>query len=121
MPVIGYLHFGSPGPFAYQLVPFRQGLAQNGYVEGQNVAIETRWAEGHNDRLPALAADLVAREIDVIYAGGPPAAVAAKNATATSQLSSRSASTQSRPASSPVSRVRAALRCHRFSSRRPTK
>jgi hypothetical protein len=45
MLVIGYLHFGSPGPFAYQLVPFRQGLAQNGYVEGQNVAIETRWAE----------------------------------------------------------------------------
>ena len=83
MPVIGYLHFGSPGPFAYQLVAFRQGLAQNGYVEGQNVAIETRWAEGHNDRLPTLAADLVARKVDVIYAAGPPAAVAAKNATAT--------------------------------------
>jgi ABC transporter substrate binding protein len=82
-PVIGYLHFGSPGPFAYQLVPFRQGLAQSGYVEGQNVAIETRWAEGHNDRLPTLAADLVARKVNVIYAGGPPAAVAAKNATAT--------------------------------------
>jgi ABC-type uncharacterized transport system substrate-binding protein len=83
MPVIGYLHFGSPGPFAYQLVAFRQGLTQNGYVEGQNVAIETRWAEGHNDRLPTLAADLVARKVDVIYAGGPPVAVAAKNATAT--------------------------------------
>jgi putative tryptophan/tyrosine transport system substrate-binding protein len=83
MPVIGYLHFGSPGPFAYQLVPFRQGLAQNGCVEGQNVAIETRWAEGHNDRLPTLAADLVARKVDVICAGGPPAAVAAKNVTAT--------------------------------------
>jgi putative ABC transport system substrate-binding protein len=83
MPVIGYLHFGSPGPFGYQLDPFRQGLAQNGYVEGQNVAIEYRWAEGRNDRLPALVADLVARKVDVIYAGGPPAAVAAKNATAT--------------------------------------
>jgi putative ABC transport system substrate-binding protein len=83
MPVIGYLHFGSPGPFAYQLVPFRQGLAQNGYVEGQNVAIETRRAEGHNDRLPTLAADLVGSKVNVIYAGGPPAAVAAKNATAT--------------------------------------
>jgi putative tryptophan/tyrosine transport system substrate-binding protein len=83
IPVIGYLHFGSPGPFAYQLVAFRQGLAQNGYVEGQNVAIETRWAEGHNDRLPGLAADLVTRNVKVIYAGGPPAAVAAKNATAT--------------------------------------
>src|SRR5580700_10568381 len=83
MPVIGYLHFGSPGPFAYQLVPFRQGLAQNGYVEGQNVAIEIRWAEGHNDRLPTLAAELVGSKVNVIYAVGPPAAVAAKNATAT--------------------------------------
>jgi len=52
MPVIGYLHFGSPGPFAYQLDPFRRGLAENGWVEGRNVAIEYRWAEGHNDRLP---------------------------------------------------------------------
>jgi len=115
MPVIGYLHFGSPGPFAYQLVTFRQGLAQNGYVEGQNVAIETRWAEGHNDRLPTLAADLVAREVNVIYAGGPPAAVAAKR----SRLSSRSASTRSRPASLPVWRVRAQISrlqyyCRRF-------
>ncbi len=83
MPVIGYLHFGSPGPFAYQLAAFRQGLAKNGYVEGQNVAIETRWAEGHNDRLPALAADLVGRNVDVIFAAGPPATVAAKNATTT--------------------------------------
>jgi putative ABC transport system substrate-binding protein len=63
MPVVGYLHFGSPGPFGYQLVPFRQGLAQNAYVEGQNVAIEYRWAEGHNDRLRALAADLVGRKV----------------------------------------------------------
>ena len=78
MPVIGYLHFGSPGPFAYQLVAFRQGLAQTGYVEGQNVAIETRWAEGHNDWLPTLAVDLVARKVNVIYAVGPPAAVGPK-------------------------------------------
>ena len=74
MPVVGWLHFGSAGPFAYQVVAFRQGLAEYGYAEGQNVEIEYRWADGDNDRLPALAADLVARKVNVIYAGGPPAA-----------------------------------------------
>ena len=83
MPVIGFLHFGSPGPFAYQVAAFRRGLSQTGYVEGQNVAIETRWAEGHYDRLPALAADLVGRKVDVIVASGLPSASAAKNATST--------------------------------------
>jgi putative ABC transport system substrate-binding protein len=83
MPVIGWLHFGSRGLFAYQLLPFREGLAQGGYVEGQNVAIEYRWAEGQIDRLPALAADLVGRQVNVIVARGPPSAIAAKKATST--------------------------------------
>jgi putative ABC transport system substrate-binding protein len=83
MRVVGLLHFASPGPFAYQVAAFRQGLSETGYVEGQNVAIEYRWAEEVIDRLPALAADLVGRRADVIAAIGPPAARAAKNATAT--------------------------------------
>jgi len=83
MPVIGFLHFGSPDGFAYQIDALRQGLAENGYVDGKNVAIETRWTEGHLEQLPALAADLVAAEVDVIVAAGPPPAKAAKNTTLT--------------------------------------
>ena len=83
VPVVGWLHFASPAPFAYQVVAFRQGLAESGFVDGQNVAIEYRWAEGRNDRLPALAADLVGDRVQVLVAIGPPAAAAAKNATAT--------------------------------------
>ena len=82
MPVIGYLHPGSPGPFAPFVAAFHQGLSETGYVERQNLAIEYRWAEGSYDRLPALAADLVSRKVDVIVTeGGDSTTLAAKNAT----------------------------------------
>jgi putative tryptophan/tyrosine transport system substrate-binding protein len=84
MPVIGFLGSASPGPNAPYAAAFRQGLGEIGYVEGQNVAIEYRWAEGQYDRLPALAADLVGRKVDVIVTqGGIPSAQAAKSATST--------------------------------------
>jgi putative ABC transport system substrate-binding protein len=84
MPLIGFLASGSPGPTAPNVAAFRQGLSETGFVEGQNVAIEYRWAEGRYDRLPALAADLVGRKVDVmVAAGGPSPARAAKNATST--------------------------------------
>ena len=84
MPVIGVLNTGWPGPSSAPFMgAFRQGLSEAGYVEGQNVAIEYRWAEGHYDRLPALAADLVGRKVDLIMAGSPPSARAAKSATST--------------------------------------
>lgn len=82
MPAIGYLSGGSPGPFAPFVAAFRQGLNDTGYVEGKNVAIQYRWAEGQYERLPALAKDLVARNVDLIAAsGGDLAARAAKSAT----------------------------------------
>jgi putative tryptophan/tyrosine transport system substrate-binding protein len=84
MPVVGYLSSSSPGPYAPFVAAFRQGLSETGYVEGQNVAIEYRWAEGSYDRLPGLAADLVGRKVDLIAAGGGiPSALAAKTATST--------------------------------------
>jgi putative ABC transport system substrate-binding protein len=84
MPVVGYLQSGAPGPSASYLAALRRALSETGYVEGQNLTIEYRWAEGNYDRLPALAADLVRRKVDVIATGGgPPAALAAKDATST--------------------------------------
>jgi hypothetical protein len=82
MPVIGYL--GSAGPSAHYAAAFHQGLSETGYVVGQNVTIEYRWAENRDDRLPALAADLVGRKVDLIVANGSLlCALAAKSATST--------------------------------------
>jgi putative ABC transport system substrate-binding protein len=83
MPVIGFLSGVSPGPFAQRLAAFRQGLNETGTIEGRNVAIEHRWAEGQYDRLPALATDLVGRRVAVIVAYTNQAALAAKAATTT--------------------------------------
>jgi putative ABC transport system substrate-binding protein len=83
MPVIGWLNASSPDGYRPMVTAFRQGLKESGYVEGQNVAIEYRWAEGQNNRLPALAADLVGRQVAVIAATTSSGAVAAKAATTT--------------------------------------
>ncbi len=84
IPVIGFLSSGSLNAYAQYAIGFRQGLKESGYVEGQNVAIEYRWGNGQYDLLPALAADLVRREVAVIVAsGGPPPALAARAATFT--------------------------------------
>jgi putative tryptophan/tyrosine transport system substrate-binding protein len=83
-PVIGFLGSASPERWADRMQTFHQGLSEVGYVEGRNVAIEYRWAEGHYDRLSALAGDLVRRQVSVISApGSTPAAIAAKEATTT--------------------------------------
>src|SRR5262245_44893442 len=84
VPVIGFLNAASPEPLRQQIAAFHEGLKESGYVEGQNVAVEYRWAEGQYDRLPALAADLVRRQVSVMVSGGgAPAVFAVKAATTT--------------------------------------
>ncbi len=83
-PLIGFLSSRSPNESAALVTAFREGLREAGFVEGQNLTVAFRWAEGHYDRLPALAAELVSLRVAVLYsAGGPPAALAAKAATST--------------------------------------
>jgi putative ABC transport system substrate-binding protein len=84
--VVGFLSSNAPGTYAPAVAAFRQGLAETGYIEGQNLAIEYRWAEGRYDRLPALAAELVGRKVDVIAAGSTTAIRAAKSATSTTPI-----------------------------------
>jgi putative tryptophan/tyrosine transport system substrate-binding protein len=83
LPVIGYLDSRASSDAPQLLAAFRQGVKETGFVEGQNVAIEYRFAENHNEQLPALAADLVRRQVNVIATPPTPAALAAKAATTT--------------------------------------
>jgi len=110
MPVIGFLNGSSPESLVNAVAAFRTGLSESGYVEGRNVAIEFRWAQGQYQRLPAMASELVDRKVAVIVAGGSVAAgFAAKAATQRYRSSSPAAPTRSRSDSYPASAGPAAI------------
>src|SRR5437870_10530636 len=91
VPVVGFLSSRAPEDSEHLVAAFRRGLAEGGFVEGQNVAIEFRWARGQYDLLPAMAAELVSRRVDVLTtAGGEPSALAAKRATSTIPIDRKS-------------------------------
>ena len=109
-PVIGYLNGTTPEANAPQLAAFRQGLSETGWVEGQNLKIEYRWAEFHYDRLPGLAAELVGRKVHVLAAcGGADEAIAARDTTSTIPLVFMTGAARLRPGSWPASRGPAAI------------
>ena len=83
MPVVGFLNSGSANALELGTAAYRRSLEESGFVDGKNVLIDSRWADGQYDRLPELIADLIKRNVAVIMAGGPPAALAAKKATST--------------------------------------
>jgi putative ABC transport system substrate-binding protein len=82
-PVVGFINSGSSQPQALAIAAYRRGLEETGFIDGKNVLIESRWADGEYDRLPGLIADSIKRNVAVIMAGGPPAAQAARKATST--------------------------------------
>ena len=86
MPVIGFLNGSSPGGYRHMLAAFHRGLEETGYVVGRNVVIEYRWAEGHYNRLPAMAAELIHRQVAVLAATSTPAALVARAATTTTPI-----------------------------------
>jgi putative tryptophan/tyrosine transport system substrate-binding protein len=120
LPVVGFTNGGSPDASARSVEAFRRGVNETGYVEGQNVTVEYHWLEGQYDRLSALAADLVRRQVAVIATpGSTPATLAAKAATATIRSSSVSPETRSSLVLSPASPGPAATRLASiFSTRR---
>ena len=119
MPIVGFLHYASPKTLGHLAEAVRRGMQEVGYVEGQNVMIEYRWAEGHYDRLPALADDLVDRQVDVIMAGGNSAAQAARKATAIIPVvfTSGAGPSQKRSRSEPQSAGRKSNRGHQHRGR----